>query len=161
MVTEIKALENIKNRGNAITVFLAGGCSTADWRRKVTDDIIRDLSFTNTLKKVKKPIYIINPVNDNYEETFEEQTKWEYENLDKCDILAFWFTPDTLCPTSLYELGRYGTSDPDKLLTIGIAPGYEKKDMIIKQVELSREDVTITEDLNELSFKIIELIYNL
>ena len=78
-----------------------------------------------------------------------------------CDILVFWFTPDTLNPTSLYELGRYGAAFPDKLLTVGIAPGYEKKDMIIKQLELSRRDVKITEDINDMSLNIIELIYKI
>lgn len=161
MIKEVKALENIKNRNKSITIFLAGGCGATNWRQKVIDDIIKDIEFTSTLKPIKKDILLINPLQDNYEELYEEQTFWEFENLNKCDILVFWFTPDTLNPTSLYELGRYGAAFPDKLLTVGIAPGYEKKDMIIKQLELSRRDVKITEDINDMSLNIIELIYKI
>jgi hypothetical protein len=36
-----------------------------------------------------------------------EQIVWEHQNLEASDMISFWFPKETLCPITLFELGKY------------------------------------------------------
>jgi hypothetical protein len=122
-------LENNKN----IKLFLAGGITGCEnWQ----------ILMINKLKDVKN-LTIYNPrrkefdVNDK--NIMEQQIVWEYNHLHKVDIVSFWFAKETLNPITLYELGKANASN--KEIIIGIDPEYVRKDDVIIQTKLIRNDI--------------------
>ena len=64
-------------------------------------------------------IIILNPRRDNWDSTlpqskansqFREQVEWELRALEKADVIAMYFDPNTKSPVSLLELGLYARS---------------------------------------------------
>jgi len=62
------------------------------------------------------PITILNPRRDDWDgswkqdienKQFKEQVDWEMDNLNKADVIALYFQPDTMSPISLLELGMH------------------------------------------------------
>jgi hypothetical protein len=117
-------------------LFLAGGIShCADWQSIV----IAHLSGFSRLT-------IYNPRRVDYGKEKEmEQICWEFKQLEKADIIAFWFAKETACPISLYELGKWGNSST-KPIVIGVDPEYTRKSDVIIQTSLARPDVDIWTD---------------
>ncbi|MGE3809463.1 MAG: hypothetical protein AB7K24_32770 [Gemmataceae bacterium] len=54
----------------------------------------------------------------------------------KADAIMFWFPCETLCPITLFELGKWVATD--KKLFIGHHPEYQRKNDIRIQVGLVR-----------------------
>jgi hypothetical protein len=100
------------------TLFLAGGITGCpDWQAEAVE----------TLKSWD--ITLINPRRSNFDVTDkkmeEEQIRWEYFHLNKADAILFWFPKETVCPITLYELGRWITSG--KPIFVGCDPEYTRK----------------------------------
>jgi hypothetical protein len=73
------------------------------------------------------------------EPQFREQVEWELDGLERADIVAMWFAPDTRAPITLLELGL--TARGDKLV-VGCPDGFWRKGNI--EVVCSRFGIPLT-----------------
>jgi len=126
-------------------LFLAGGITNCeDWQTEMEEHLKGMLNLV-----------IYNPRRDNFPmddpSAAESQIVWEYRKLQECNMLIFWFSKETLCPITLYELGKWGNSDPSKWLVIGIDPEYKRKADVEIQTALSRPDVQIVDSVELLA----------
>jgi hypothetical protein len=111
-------------------VFLAGGITDCpDWQAIV----VQELESSNLI--------LINPRRDDFDtsnkEMVKEQIRWEFKHLELAHTIAFWFPYETLCPITLYELGRAGALSYKNLI-IGCHADYARKDDVIEQIALAR-----------------------
>lgn len=118
------------------TLFMAGGITGCwDWQQALVDE----------LDSRETPVKIVNPRRmdwpDDDSEAAEFQIKWEHKMLAKADIISFWFPKDTLCPITLFELGKHMDREP----IIGIEPGYAREFDIRTQLACEYGD-TMFED---------------
>jgi hypothetical protein len=105
-------------------VFLAGSIemgASIDWQAELTA-ALADLD-----------IAILNPRRDAWDASwrqsidnpmFREQVEWELDGLDRADVIAMWFAPDTKAPITLLELGLHVRS---RKLVVGCPDGYWRK----------------------------------
>ncbi len=131
--------------GKGKSLFLAGGITgCVNWQAELVE----------LLKEEK--IVLLNPRRKKFEVEDsiieEEQIKWEFEHLKKADMVSFWFTEETLCPITLYELGKQ--SALDKPIFIGIHPNYKRKRDVEIQTKLIRPEIKIVYSLRELAGQI-------
>jgi len=139
------SLENFHNT----KLFMAGGITgCSDWQSKLIE----------LLKDVPN-LTIYNPRRDNFENAgekeMESQIVWEYEHLQKADIISFWFSKETLCPITLYELGLHGNYGNT---VIGIDPEYKRKKDIEIQSKLAGREGTVVYSLKDLASEIINMV---
>jgi hypothetical protein len=102
--------------GNCVTLFTAGSIEMGkaeNWQERLVNALDGE------------EVIIFNPRRDDWDsswvqsienEQFREQVEWELDHLDNCDIMVVHFTPDTMSPITLLELGLYAAVDPDKLI---------------------------------------------
>lgn len=100
------------------TIFLAGGISNCPNWQEIAIAELKGLVHG----------LVINPRRDDFDTTNPAesmfQIHWEHKALEMSDILMFWFPHDTLCPITLFELGKYLGSD--KKIIIGADPEYAR-----------------------------------
>jgi len=141
----IRALESLPFRitttWNKI-LYLAGGIrSTHDWRSEV-EEALKDTNLT-----------IINPVHIGFTEKSaiaqHNQIAWEQMAISLSDAILFWFTPETLCPMTLYELG-YAMSRGEQRLFIGTDPCYARRVDVQVQLKLIQPKIRIHTELGPL-----------
>jgi hypothetical protein len=89
-----------------------------------------------------------------------QQICWEYKHLEESDIIVFWFAKETVCPITLYELGKWGTSTK-KTVIIGIDPEYSRKNDVIIQTSLARPEIEIYTDFASFLYAIREELENI
>ena len=114
-------------------LFLAGGITNCrDWQSELITSLgeIPELTIYNPRRK-----------NFNIGDSV-------VEHLNKCDMLVFCFMESSVCPITLYELGRWGNSG-SKLMCIMIEPSYPRRIDVELQTMLSRDDVKIFSKLSE------------
>ena len=110
-------------------VFLAGGITDCpDWQ---SEFINKCKNLQVILYNPRRTSFDINNLDDSY-----DQIKWEYTMMENSDIIVFWFSSRSLNPIVLYELGKYIKSN--KQIIIGIDPEYSRKDDVIIQSELAK-----------------------
>ena len=124
------------------SVFLAGGISNCpNWQTELLE-LLRDTDWL-----------VLNPRREDFDlndpHMAEAQIEWEYRHLALSDAIAFWFPPQTLCPITLYELGKWSMTD--KPLLIGVDTMYARRFDVIVQTRLARPDVTVTDSLEGLA----------
>jgi hypothetical protein len=127
------------------SIFIAGGISNcSDWQ----------MEFVKLLEN--EEIVLMNPRRKEYNfdntNIEEEQISWEFNHLKKASGVSFWFPKETLCPITLYELGK--ESMKNKPLFIGIDPEYKRKKDVEIQTRLIRPDVKIVYSVEELTKQI-------
>lgn len=110
--------DNVPDEHNLI-MFLAGGISnTANWQQ-----------IFLPLIPISWNISIYNPRRDDFDITnptmSAEQIEWEYERLHNCDLILFWFTPETLCPITLFEYGK--ALGQNRRVVVGCDPEYARR----------------------------------
>lgn len=156
----MKKLVTCPNRVNPFTdlnirVFLAGGISNcSDWQKEYWELVPEDL-----------PVTIINPRRVDFDITnpkmSEEQIAWEYQYLNKyCDLVSFWFAPETLCPITLFEYGKaLGQRDP---VVIGADPNYSRRFDLIYQTSHVDLSIKVVDSIpclvKEMEQEVIKLI---
>ena len=110
--------------------------------------------FVNELKDTN--LILLNPRRDYFDlndvKMSISQIKWEYVYLEKADAVSFWFPKETLCPITLYELGKM--SALNKKIFVGIDPNYKRLTDIVIQTGLIRPEVNIKFDLKDLANQI-------
>jgi hypothetical protein len=131
--------------GDEKSLFLAGGITNCpDWQA----ELIGMLKNEN--------LVLLNPrrkhLDSNQKNTEEEQITWEFEHLKKATAVSFWFTEETLCPITLYELGKQ--SAQQKPIFIGIHPNYARKSDVEFQTKLIRSEIKIVYSLSDLAKQI-------
>jgi hypothetical protein len=106
--TIIKPPYPIKFRRKA--VFLAGSIemgAAENWQSKV-ERLLEDADLE-----------IYNPRRDDWDSSWEqtatnkpfrEQVEWELDALERADLVLMYFSPGTMSPISLLELGLYAKS---------------------------------------------------
>ena len=113
------------------SVFIAGGISNCpDWQSEM-------VGLTNTAMHD-----VVNPRRvggfDRTGDTAEEQITWEHRALGMVDSCIFWFPKETLCPITLFELGKmlHRSSQRDMRLAIGWHPDYQRAFDLRVQIDL-------------------------
>lgn len=124
------------------SIFLAGGITGCpDWQSELA-----------TLLE-KENLTLLNPRRKNFPvddlNACEAQIKWEYNHLKKATGVSFWFPKETLCPITLYELGKQSASN--KPLFIGINPEYKRKMDVETQTSLIRPEIKMVYSLFDLA----------
>lgn len=128
------------------SLFIAGGISnTSDWQK----------ILVKNLENVDGFVY--NPRRDDFDlgdpQMTKAQIEWEYKYLTICQAVSFWFSPETLCPITLFELGWM--LGQDKKIFIGYHPDYKRKEDIKIQVALRHKNIVIVDSIEDLSKNII------
>lgn len=83
------------------------------------------------------------------------QITWEHEHLLAADAFAFFFAPETLCPITLFELGKV-LSEEGKDIFVACDPGYARKRDVEIQLSLARGDVKVVSTIEEMVKQIID-----
>jgi hypothetical protein len=98
-------IENDDSEISPLNIFLGGSIengTASNWQEKITKVL------------GNYEINIFNPRRDNWDASwkqdisnpaFKEQVTWELDCLDKCEIIVFYFDPNTKSPITLMELG--------------------------------------------------------
>jgi hypothetical protein len=142
----IECPENYEKELNSpVSLFIAGGITgCTNWQNK----------FIELLKD--EDVVLLNPrrkiFSENDPSISEQQILWEHVYLKSADATSFWFTPETLCPITLFELGKQLSLN--KPLFVGIHPEYARKKDLEIQVKLIRPDIKIVYDLESLSSQV-------
>lgn len=132
---------------NETSLFLAGGITNClNWQNELIE-LLKDTNLTLLNPRRKK----FESNNTNME---EEQIIWEFNHLKKSSAVSFWFTNETLCPITLYELGKQITSN--KPIFIGIHPEYKRKRDVEIQTKLIRPEIKIVYSLTKLAEQIMK-----
>lgn len=139
-IEAIQDLSKVKGK----TLFAAGGITGCpDWQAELY----------NHLQGFKEDWTFVNPRRPNFPmydpSAAEEQIRWEYAALDKADAISFWFPKETLCPITLFELGKWIRSD--KPLFIGTHLGYKRLLDVYIQTKLERPSIVVVSTITELS----------
>lgn len=135
---------------DAVRIFLGGGISNCpDWQQQAID-LLKHTDYV-----------IINPRRDAFDladpAASAFQIEWEHRMLTMSDIVLFWFPQETLCPITLYELGRYAALG--KYLSVGTHPGYARKFDVKHQLSLVRPEVTVFDTLEDVITQATKLAF--
>lgn len=106
------------------SIFLAGSIEMGvadDWQASLTT-ALDDLD-----------VVVLNPRRDDWDNTwrqsiddvrFRGQVEWELAGLERANVIAMWFAPDTKAPITLLELGLTARSGK---LVVGCPEGYWRR----------------------------------
>ena len=124
------------------TLFLGGGISGCpDWQ----------LEMVNLLKDTD--LIIVNPRRKKFDLSDKSMTisqiHWEYSHLKICHARLFWFPCETLCPITLFELGKF--CEEAAPLFVGCHPDYKRKLDIEIQMKLAGRTIPISYSLKKLA----------
>lgn len=127
--------------GQDLGLFLGGGISSCPlWQ----DEIVPKMTHLD--------ITLINPRRKQWDITNKslerEQIEWEHRHMLRADAIMFWFPCETLCPITLYELGKWSVRP--KQLFVGCHPDYQRKRDVEIQTELERPKQIVVYSLNDL-----------
>lgn len=131
-------------------LFLAGGISGCpDWQEEMIS-MVRNANMS-------KEVVLVNPRRVGFDITnsgmSEEQIVWEHHYLELSAGVSFWFPKETLCPITLFELGKVAAQG--KKIYVGCHPDYPRVFDVKKQLQLLRPDVLVHSDLQSLVSTII------
>jgi len=133
--------------GNSPALFLAGGISDAEnWQLKFIE-LIPYAEFA-----ILNPRRASFPVGDP--DAKVQQIEWEHRHMQRADLVAFWFPPQTLCPIALFELGACCAAR--KAMVVGTDPGYARRSDLETHLRLRRPDVRIVNSLEALAGQAVE-----
>jgi uncharacterized protein YciU (UPF0263 family) len=128
------------------SVFLAGTITGArDWQSEAKGYL---LPYVNILNP-RRESFDINKSGEEF-----KQIEWEYEYLERADIILFWFSSETVAPITLFELGKHLNRD----IFVGIDPNYPRKSDVEIQLGLCRQEIKIHHDLSELCEYLIDTV---
>jgi Nucleoside 2-deoxyribosyltransferase like len=111
-------------------IFLAGGITNCpDWQSEA-------IEWFDTWDAPELSVVLYNPRRPEFDirdpKESEKQIQWEFENLLHAHKILFWFPKETLCPITLFELGKelgYGMSKGHHMqnIFIGAHPEYQRR----------------------------------
>jgi hypothetical protein len=139
-------------------VFLAGSITGArDWQAEAIEML--------------SPFFdLVNPRRANYNaldpKLEEEQITWEFKQLRACRYILFWFSPETLAPITLYELGaklmelKLTPNFNHTQIAIGADHAYKRRNDVIYQTHLLFPQIQIHWNLNKVCKAIVDQVYS-
>ena len=129
------------------SLFLAGGITGCrDWQR----DAISALADTDiTIFNPRRAVWPSDP------KEVDRQIAWERERLNYATLISFWFTPETICPITLLELGY--SLEKSAEVAVGCAPEYSRKKDVESQLHLTYPAAAIDVSLDRLCERIKSL----
>lgn len=147
MITQIKCPDYAPLDKTKVRIFLAGGITGCPgWQEEFADKYIKNMGNIN------EDIVLINPRRDDFDANNPsmavEQIAWEYAHLNISDIVLFWFPCETLCPITLFELGKM--SERMIPIFVGTHPDYKRRDDVVIQMALSRPEINVVDNLDDL-----------
>lgn len=101
-----------------LKIFIAGGITNCrDWQKDFIEKIgdYPDLVLFNPRREGYIPSNGVEAV---------DQISWEYQSLYHSDLVVFWFCKETLCPITLFELGKM--LGQRKNVIVGSDPEYAR-----------------------------------
>jgi len=137
---------------DGFSVFLAGSIemgSAGNWQTIVE----QRLSHTK--------IIIFNPRRDDWDSSwmqnkdtpqFREQVEWELNAMEKADVIAMYFEPNTKSPVTLLELGLHARSGK---MIVCCPEGFWRKGNV--DIVCEKYDVEQVEALDELVERVIQI----
>lgn len=135
------------------TLFLGGGITNcANWQNEMCQ-LLKDTDLT-----ILNPRRKHFPMDDPNAAT--AQIIWEYKHLNMAKAIMFWFSPETLCPITLFEYGKWlvrsGTEvrAARRKLFVGCHPNYARLLDVKVQTALERPNQLVHTDLNSLAEEI-------
>lgn len=146
---EIKAPDRYDHHRDRRTLFVAGGISNCpNWQSGIPAAL------------VETDIILLNPRRDEFDVANpaleQEQIEWEHQHILQADAYLFWFCEETLCPITLFELGKVSGLFPTKPLFIGTHPNYARKRDVNFQMLLLRPEVNVVYHLDRVLEQVIE-----
>ena len=133
-------------------LFAGGGITgCGDWQKP----------FYTRLDRGFRDGVFFNPRRAKYEDTPEvgqQQIRWEFEHMNRADAISFWFTPETLCPITLFELGKWIVST--KPVFVGAHPEYKRSFDLHVQCALQRPEIKIATSLEELASQVASWLHS-
>lgn len=146
---EIKSPERYVHDPNRRTLFLAGGITNCENWQKTVPSVMADTDLT-----------LLNPRRGEFERNNpvmeQEQIEWEHQRLLEAGAHLFWFCEETLCPITLFELGKVIGLFPSKPLFVGTHANYERKRDIRIQMLLIRPEIEVVHSLDRLLSQVME-----
>lgn len=117
-------------------IFLAGGISNCpDWQAEAIKEIGEHVDLV-----------IFNPRRQDLVgwegDEARAQIEWEHRMLMKSWVVVFWFCAETLCPITLFELGKM--IGLNKEIIVGANFQYKRLFDIQEQLELMNQGVVET-----------------
>jgi hypothetical protein len=150
------------------SVFLAGGISNcADWQSVAIQKFEKALP--------RHAVVLLNPRREKYDLLDKEQAKiqieWEFDMLERSDVIFFWFPEETLCPITLFELGAQlgkrserirvnGDTVPVKPIIIGTHPKYKRREDVVIQTALVDSRITVHDNLDDVLKEAAKAVLN-
>lgn len=132
-------------------IFLAGSISkAADWQAWMSEQL-------------KETCHVFNPrragkSKENIDEL--EQIRWEFNALNFCPSILFWFSNETVAPITLFEYGAFleKAVAGKKKIFVGIHPEYPRLNDVVIQTQLRSLPIQrrIVFSLNDLAEQVIE-----
>jgi hypothetical protein len=126
-------------------MFLAGGITDCpDWQ----SEAVEKLSKHNKL-------VVFNPRRADFNvrdpNISDEQIEWEHKHLQMADIFWFWFPKETLCPITLFELGKIAAGG-NRPMIVGAHPEYKRRIDVVSQLKHLRdkEDAIVYSSIDEM-----------
>lgn len=123
-----------------VNLFLAGGITGCpDWQKEIITNFA-DL-----------PITVVNPRRAEQFKPEDEanQIRWEFFALKKTEAILFWFPEETLCPITLFELGKFSLRKNIPLF-VGTHENYKRRNDVYYQLLLERPEVEVVHSVHEL-----------
>lgn len=118
------------------SIFLAGGTRNCpDWP-PILIHLLENTNYT-----------LFSPGQPNT--NIQLQIEWEFQHLRQADMIVFWLCKNTIQPITMYELGAWAMTA--KPLIVGIEPGYALELDIVARLKLTRPDVVVFDDLEQLA----------
>jgi len=120
---------DFRNGLMANLLFLGGGISGCPLWQSQMVELLSDTKLV-----------LVNPRRDDFDVNSAEMAKkqiiWEFKYLSCSTGRLFWFPAETLCPITLFELGKFcEKADP---LFVGCHPEYKRKLDLEVQLSLAR-----------------------
>lgn len=131
-------------------IFLAGGITGCpDWQRELASRLLRSCSSEPTLLNPRREDFPIEDPN-----AAREQITWEFNWLNRADLISFWFAENEIQPIALYELGAWAMTF--KPIAVGVHPDYPRRQDVEVQLELRRGPMPIMQSLEDHAGRICE-----
>jgi hypothetical protein len=138
------------NNNNLPKIFLGGGITNCkDWQV----DLVEELNDLDCI--------IYNPRRKSFDIKDPSQSsiqiRWEHKYLSESDIVVFYFSSETLCPITLFELGARLMSNQYSIyhqsIYIYCEPDYQRKFDVEFQTKLAQDSFIEVQETTYQIFK--------
>ena len=87
----------------------------------------------------------------------KDQILWEHEGLQDTRLVLFWFPKETLCPITLFELGRWSYGQGKRLI-VGAHPEYARRVDLEIQLQMLEDPIIVLSSLDEIYESVSKLL---